>query len=81
MPRHQKVTWLDSSSAEEHDPKHWGPETPNSVRGRMTPTKVKAIRQMYDNGEFRQNELAEMFDTTTSNIYYIVARRTWKWLP
>jgi len=75
-----KVVWLDASVAEDYDPRNWGDNVPAIVRGRLTPTKVKAIRQLFIDGNFNQTQLAEMFHTTISNINHVVHRKTWRWM-
>jgi len=78
--RKRKVFWLDASNQDSFDPRTWSGNVPNYVRGRLTPTRVKAIREMAVAHEFTQVELADMFGTTVSNINIIIKRKTWKWL-
>ena len=74
-----KVEWLDSGG-ESFDPRDWGGKVPKQVAGRLTPTRVRAIRQLFHSGNFTQTELAEMFHTTGQTINHVVRRQTWKWL-
>jgi hypothetical protein len=49
-----------------------------SGRAKLTDSKVRMIRQLYNIGWCAQKRLGEMFDVGKANISYIVRRKTWK---
>ncbi|MNY48433.1 hypothetical protein D3C86_1837690 [compost metagenome] len=44
----------------------------------MTESKVIELREMYLTGKYSNYKLAQLFNTTESNVRAIVKRKTWK---
>lgn len=45
---------------------------------KLTEQHVKSIRKYYATGKYTLADLARAYDVTTSTVYAIVCRRTWK---
>ena len=45
---------------------------------KLTDEKVKEIRELYDTGNYTQDQLSDLFRVSQSNISRIVLRKTWK---
>ena len=51
-----------------------------TTTGRLSVEDVVKIRRLYDNKQYKQRELAEMFNVGRSNIGHIVNRRSYKFI-
>jgi hypothetical protein len=50
----------------------------NNGRSILEASHVIKIRKLYENDNYSKKQLAEMFNTTVSNIYSIITYRNWK---
>ncbi len=50
----------------------------NHPFAKLTQEKITEIRKLYNNGEYSQNKLAEMFNVHRWTIQHVINNRTWK---
>lgn len=51
----------------------------NSSNAKLSDELVAEIKSLYKTGQYRQRDLAEMYNTSQSNISFIVRGKTWQY--
>jgi len=49
-------------------------------KSKLTEEEVLEIREMYSEGDWTQQEIADAFDVSNATIYKILKGKTWAWL-
>lgn len=47
---------------------------------KLNENEVKAIREMYDSGNYTQKEIAEKYDVNRNTIGDLLSRKSWSWV-
>lgn len=76
------LEWSDNSGNQKHGYKLGLKSSTGEKNGncKLNTEKVKKIREMYDTKQYKQADLAKMFNCTEGNISAIVIRRNWKFI-